>query len=90
MERLIYSFTKLPGVGRKTAERVLLELKDQVFSAITPIETAVDQNVIDEATDALMALGVGKNEAYRLAKENSGEGLSVEEIITKALRGMGS
>ena len=80
----------IKGLGRKTAERVLLELKDQVFSAITPLEASFDQNVIDDATEALMALGVGKNEAYRLAKDNAGQGLTVEEIITKALRGMGN
>lgn len=80
----------IKGLGRKTAERVLLELKDQVFSAITPLESSFDQNVIDDATEALMALGVGKNEAYRLAKDNAGQGMSVEEIITKALRGMGN
>ena len=80
----------IKGLGKKTAERVLLELKDQVFSAVTPIEASFDQSVVEDATEALIALGVGKNEAYRLAKENAGEGVTVEEIITKALRGMGS
>ena len=80
----------IKGLGKKTAERVLLELKDQVFSTNAEPTTEINQTAIDEATDALISLGVGKNEAYRLARDNAAEGLSVEEIITKALRGMGN
>ena len=79
----------IKGLGKKTAERVLLELKDQVFTTNAE-PTTINQTAIDEATEALISLGVGKNEAYRLARDNATEGLSVEEIITKALRGMGN
>lgn len=77
------------GLGKKTVERLLVELKDQELPSITEIANdGLNQNFIDEATDALVSLGVGKNEAYRLAKENANENATVEEIITKALKGM--
>ena len=75
----------------KTAERLLVELKDQSMPTVTELEEEnINTNSVDEATEALVSLGVGRNEAYRLAKENAKEGATVEEIITKALRGMGN
>lgn len=79
------------GLGKKTAERLLVELKDQSMPTAVEIqEENINSNSIDEATEALISLGVGRNEAYRLAKENAKDGATVEEIITKALRGMGN
>lgn len=79
------------GLGKKTAERLLVELKDQTMPTMVEIqEENINSNSVDEATEALISLGVGRNEAYRLAKENAKDGATVEEIITKALRGMGN
>ena len=81
----------IKGLGKKSAERLLVELKDQTMPDATsePIEN-VNLDYVEQATDALISLGVSRNEAYRLAKENASDGASVEEIITKALRGMGN
>lgn len=79
------------GLGKKTAERLLVELKDQTMPVQVSVqEENINASFVEQATDALVSLGVGKNEAYRLAKENAKDGASVEEIITKALRGMGN
>ena len=80
----------IKGLGKKTAERLLVELKDKVEPVQeTAQESNINSSYVDEATQALVSLGVGKNEAYRLAKENAENCSSVEEIITKVLRGMG-
>lgn len=51
------------GVGKKTAERIILELGDKVGSASTPTPTRRTLNEKDEALDALMALGFQLKEA---------------------------
>lgn len=80
------------GLGKKTAERVILELKDKIdFIGIpskTPLEAVVNEDALNDATEALISLGVGKNEAYRLAKMYAGPDTTVEDIISNALRGM--
>ena len=79
------------GLGKKTAERLLVELKDKTLpTTVASSDDNVNMSYVDEAIDALVSLGVGKNEAYRLARENAKECASVEEIITKVLRGMGN
>ena len=79
------------GLGKKTAERLLVELKDQTMPTVqNSDQQEVNNDYVAQATDALISLGVGKNEAYRLAKQNAADSTSVEEIITKVLRGMGS
>lgn len=82
------AFSKIKGIGKKTAERIVLELKDKVSTLgpllqndVTPIITGVEQ----EAELALISLGFSKAEAKRaiLAVENKD---SVEQIIASALK----
>lgn len=81
----------IKGLGTKTAERIILELKDKVEVAddVTENFENLKQNVIDDATDALISLGVNKLDAYRWAKSVATPESTVEEIITKVLKGMG-
>lgn len=86
---------KIKGLGKKTAERLILELKDKVnpMEAIAmgqEIEAdEVDEQVFDDAVSTLASLGVGKNEAYKLVKQVATKDMSLEQIITNVLRGMG-
>lgn len=80
----------IKGLGRKTAERIVLELKDKIsvvgFENQQNEVSSIDENIIDEATEALIALGVNKNEAYRLARENSKGSENAEDIIRKTFQ----
>ena len=82
----------IKGLGKKTAERLALELKDKVdiigFATETNNAPIVNQSIIDEATDALIALGVNKNEAYRLASLNAQGSETTEDIIRKAFQNL--
>lgn len=93
--------TRVPGVGKKTAERLMVELKSRLneLSALVsvPLNVADVASVMDgptkEAEDALMALGYRRDEASRtiagvLAK-SEGE-VGVEEIVRMALRSFAS
>lgn len=79
------ALTRLPGVGKKTAERLVLELKDQIpLHAVGPSTSTATAG--DEAVLALLALGIRPQEAVRLLAEAEG---SVEERIRVALQRLG-
>lgn len=87
------ALSRIKGLGKKTAERVCLELKDK----LTPVggvliednAIQIDENVLDDACEALISLGLSKNEALRLARQNANEHSTAEEIIASVLRNMG-
>jgi len=87
----IAALTKLPGVGKKTAERMMLELKDKI-GVITNEEiteahgTTVSGDMIDEGVLALLALGYNQNEIMPIVKKIGKNAQSVETLIKLALR----
>ena len=82
---------KASGVGKKSAERVIVDLRDKVGTpsrygaSETKVGTAASSREPDEALDALMALGFSLKEAS-LALEGVDSSLPVEERIKKALQ----
>jgi Holliday junction DNA helicase RuvA len=81
--------TRVPGVGRKTAERLLVELKDKlpVLSAqeIALARGARGQSA-GEAEDALVALGYRPAEAARMIAGVEDDTASTEDMVRAALR----
>ena len=86
----IGKLSKAPGVGKKTAERIVLELKDKIdknnveFEAtlLTSQPAVVSQ---DEAVDALVALGYSLQESKDAVQKCKKDGLNTEDIIKKSL-----
>lgn len=88
--------TKLPGIGKKTAERLVVEMRDRLeitdepgASARAGAVPAAKASPVDEAFDALVALGYKPREASRMVGSVEQAGLNSEEIIRQALRGAG-
>lgn len=87
----ISAIVKIPGIGKKTAERMILELKDklkteQAISKDEKIEKAIHQDEKDdEAITALQVLGYTRKEIEKALEKIEIQNLSVEEIIRKAL-----
>lgn len=86
--------TQIPGIGRKTAERLIVELRDKIAAeapfTVAPSATPAPADPIGEAVSALVALGYKPNEASRVVRAVPNTGLSTEEIIRHALKAMAS
>jgi Holliday junction DNA helicase RuvA len=85
------ALTRLPGVGRKTAERVVLEMRDRLdeVAAIGQVHTpGTDSRIepLDEAVRALIALGYKPQEASHMVDRVEVRGQAPEEIIRLALK----
>jgi Holliday junction DNA helicase RuvA len=85
--------TRIPGVGRKTAERVIIEMRDGVKKFALPGSDAggaagggAGPTPQGEAYSALISLGYKPPEATRLLKSADEPGLSTTEIIRRALK----
>lgn len=86
----IAKMSKAPGVGKKTAERIILELKDKIDKQNIEFEpTLLSQAPVavsqDEAVDALIALGYSTAEAKEAVDKCKKTGLNIEDIIKKSL-----
>jgi len=84
--------TAVRGIGRKTAERLMLELKDRLSipSYITTLRVAGEVSVEAEAIQALEALGFTifqADEAVRHARARLDDDATVEELVRQALKG---
>lgn len=84
------------GIGKKTAERIILELKDKVAKldgeipagvAVSDV-TSVSADARTEAISAMVALGYTKAEAFSAVSAVNDEGLTSEEYIKKALKNL--
>ena len=84
------ALTRIPGIGKKTAERMVVELRDRVDGLATGVQAgspgsgAVDP--VTEAGIALQALGYKPVEVTRLVREAAAPGDRAEDIIRKALK----
>jgi Holliday junction DNA helicase RuvA len=100
----VTTLVKLPGVGKKTAERLVLELKDKMqklsnetpTSAMSDLATQIEvpsyetpsQGPKEEACSALVALGYKQAQAEKSVKAIAKSGMSSEELIREALKSM--
>jgi holliday junction DNA helicase RuvA len=86
----IRTLENIKGIGKKTAERIIVELKDKL--AKQPIETnipAMKHNTLhSDALNALLALGINRQAAEQAIQKTLAQqpGLPLEELIKKALR----
>ena len=93
----VSALTKLPGVGKKTAERLIVEMQDRLkeWQTQAPLWAAVDKTEADgrnhllaEAESALVSLGYKPQEASKMLSKMPAEINSSEEMIRRALKGM--
>ena len=86
----IAKLSKCPGVGKKTAERIIFELKDKVDKESAEFEATLFNQAptgleLDEAVEALLALGYSNVESKEAVQKFKKDGLKTEDLIKKAL-----
>jgi holliday junction DNA helicase RuvA len=88
----VTSLVKLPGVGKKTAERLVIELRDRldvhdsVAHDMPAIKRTTVASPVDDAQSALIALGYKPAEATRMVQGIDSKGLDTENIIRLCLQ----
>ena len=99
----IKTLTQIPGIGAKSAQRIILELKDKIKKeqqiqeltqstrgTKTKVEIAIENNQkLDEAIAALQVLGYNKKEIEKAFEKLDKEELSTEDLIRKGLSVLG-
>lgn len=93
----VKAICQAPGIGKKTAEKLIIELKDKmtiedvlthgVESSSTGIQSGPD-SIQAEAVQALVALGYGSTESLRAVKQTEPGQSSVEDVLKQALKKM--
>ena len=94
----ISQLIKIQGIGKKTAQRIILELKDKLKTeeAVMNIENKeiknkiVEDNKVQEAISALQVLGYNRKEIEKALEKIEKDNLSIEDIIRKALAILGN
>ena len=88
----ITKLTKVPGIGKKTAQRIVLELKDklkaeQEMIQSQEIDTKIEADeTIDEAISALQILGYNRKEIEKAFEKFDYKSMSIEDIIRNGLK----
>ena len=92
----VKTLTKIPGIGTKSAQRIILELKDKLKTedSITKDDveiknSIIEDNKLEEAIQALKVLGYTRQEIENVIKKIDTTTLSIEDIIRKALGYLG-
>jgi Holliday junction DNA helicase RuvA len=98
MSSNIALLTSVKGLGKKTAERIILELKDKlkdqlgktaaisVAPTVSPASGNVDSGVMQDAVGALVVLGYKDQEAADAVASAYEDGIGLEDLIRKALK----
>lgn len=94
MQQDVKALSKVSGIGPKTAQRIILELKDSISKLYVPdlnlLKTGLkDTGTKDEAIEALMSLGYSSQEAKKAVEAIDDYHATSEELIKKALSLLG-
>lgn len=82
----INSLTKIPKIGKKTAERLLIEIRDRFKNITIESNNHMPSNFKEDAVNGLVALGYSNKEAKNMIDNIQNEDLSTEELIKEALK----
>jgi Holliday junction DNA helicase RuvA len=80
------SLTRMPGIGKKTAERLVVEMRDRLDGISAGLPSGAPSTPAEEAVSALVSLGYRSADAIRMIADAQGDDMSTEDIIRAALQ----
>ena len=93
MQSDIHKLSAIPGIGKKTAERLILELKEKVkkldldIAPSTEARRMPEEGVVDDVVSALLNLGYKEQQVRKaLGGLDTSAGTSLEELLKQALK----
>jgi len=84
----IKTLSSIKGVGKKTAERIVLELRGTIEDTSVSVPVIIEQNNINDAVMALVNLGIGRQEAYNAVMKASESTDDTSKLVAAALRSL--
>ena len=90
----VKTISQAKGIGKKTAERIVLELKSKLgelsgtLSQLQFENTNINSTACDEATELLVNMGLSRFDALKIVKQVAAEGDTTENIIAKSLKNL--
>jgi len=87
----VKTLTRVPGIGAKTAERMILDMRDRIASATSTVDDATDaatdaHDPVQDAVSALIALGYKAAEATKAVRAVEGISAERDDLIRNALQ----
>lgn len=82
----ILKLSSIPGIGKKTAERIILELKDSFVAEKVDSSLMYDNNVLDDVLSALINLGYKKADCIKIIKKVGKPDSTFEELLKISLK----
>jgi Holliday junction DNA helicase RuvA len=88
----VTALTRMPGIGKKTAERIIMELRDKLegintaAGGLAASGSPISTDPVTEASHALASLGYKPAEVGRMVSAVAETGMAAEDIIRKALK----
>jgi len=92
-QKKLEELTRLPGIGKKTAERIILELKDKLGAGNMEMDADLSSDkqadngaLAQQALQALLALGYTQSEVLPILRKAAPDAVTVEELIKAVLK----
>ncbi|MFI3256330.1 MAG: Holliday junction branch migration protein RuvA [Psittacicella sp.] len=85
-DKNIKKISSVPGIGKKTAERICIDLADKIQIKIQSTDASLDDKLKKELKDALISLGYSLKEAIKLVDENFDKKLASSDMLKLILR----